>query len=288
MSTTAPYAASIVALLPVITEPILENKRLNIHTAIASNDNSTTPLILTYWPGSEPRATTIDDTILVSGSARFTTSNGTVTAFSDASFVNVVVAAENSGVIDPASDVTAIFFLTGMVLLIAPGEREFELETGCWSAEASTIVKWTAVCRFPPTKRWEHTVPPTIGSPASVRAKYDGHEGGKPIFIIEELTYLPKLLRSSPRKSTSTSPSSTPTTPSRLFGKGKKRTAAAADAGGNGSDPSGPSPKRPRIEDETPTVPPPGPTDAAGEPSRVTPAPSTPTPPKRVSKRRAT
>lgn len=64
--------------IPVITEPILENKRLNIHTAIVSHDNSTTPLILTYWPGSEPWATTVDDTILVSGSARFTPSNGTV------------------------------------------------------------------------------------------------------------------------------------------------------------------------------------------------------------------
>lgn len=127
--------------------------------------------------------------------------------------------------------------------MIAPGEREFELETGCWSAEvrfaALAIILNTAESSLSagfyyrqvdcclPIPSHEHTVPPSIGSPASVRAKYDGHEGGNPIFIIEELTYLPKLLRSSPRKSMSTSPSSTPTTPSRLFGKGKKRTAAA-------------------------------------------------------------
>jgi len=84
------------------------------------------------------------------------------------------------------------------------------------------IVKWSAVCRFPSTKWWENTVPPTIGTPASVRARYEGHQGGKPIFTIQDLTYLPKLLCTSPRKATSGP--STPTTPSHLF-KGKKRSA---------------------------------------------------------------
>jgi len=289
MSQTAPYAASVVALLPVINEPVLDAKRLTIHTAIAaSNDNSTTPLILTYWPGSEPRAAGIDDTVLVSGSARFTASNNVLTAFSEASFVNVIIASENSSAVDPASDATAIFFLTGMVLMIAPGDREFELETGCWSSEASTVVKWTAVCRFPSTKRWEHTVPPAISTPASVRAKYDGHEGGKPIFIIEELTYLPKLLRSSPRKSTSASPSSAPAVPNRLFGRGKKRTAAPDSTDEKQSGLSEPSPKRVRFEDNTPSESPCDPTSTAeGASSRDTSAPSTPTPVMRACKRRA-
>jgi hypothetical protein len=104
------------------------------------------------------------------------------------------------------------------------------------STQASSIVKWSAVCRFPSTKRWENTVPPTVGTPASVRARYEGHQGGKPIFIIEDLTYLPKLLRTSPRKATSGP--STPTTPSRLF-KGKKCLANSDSEG-----PSTPSPKR--------------------------------------------
>jgi len=62
-------------------------------------------------------------------------SNGSVTGFVDASFVNVSVAGDDVGVVDPVSDMTAIFHLTGMVLLIAPGEREFELETGAWASE---------------------------------------------------------------------------------------------------------------------------------------------------------
>jgi len=95
-------------------------------------------------------------------------------------------------------------------------------------------VKLSAVCRFPSTKRWENTIPPAIGTPA---ARYEGHERGKPIFTIEDLTYLPKLLRASPRKTTSASSGSTPTTPSRLF-KGKKR------SGDSSEGPSTPSLKR--------------------------------------------
>jgi len=226
----------------------LDAKRLTLHSAIASSDNSTTPIVISYWPGSEPRATGANDLVMISASVRFTASNGNVTAFADASFVNTIVAADDTGVVDPASDVTAIFHLTGMVTLIAPGEREFELETGAWATEASTVVKWSAVCRFPSTKRWENTVPPTIGTPASVRARYEGHEGGKPIFTIEDLTYLPKLLRASPRKATSAS-SGTPTTPSRLF-KGKKR----SRSGDCSEGPSTPSPKRLRTDIDVPVT----------------------------------
>ena len=42
---------------------------------------------------------------------------------------------EEAGVVDPASDVTAIFFLTGVVASHLPGEWEFVLETGSWSSE---------------------------------------------------------------------------------------------------------------------------------------------------------
>jgi len=77
----------------------------------------------------------LDDTVFMSGSIRFTASNGTVTAISDASYVNAVVDAEHASILDPASDLTAIFFLTGMVLSDIPSKREFILETGSWSTE---------------------------------------------------------------------------------------------------------------------------------------------------------
>jgi hypothetical protein len=97
MSQTTPYAASDVALLPVINESILDAKQLTIHTVImALNDNSMTLLILTYWPGSEPQAAGIDDTVLVSGSAHFTASNNVLMAFSEALFVNRGVHVEKS------------------------------------------------------------------------------------------------------------------------------------------------------------------------------------------------
>lgn len=135
MSSTAPYSSSIIALIPVMEGPSLDAKRLCLHSAIASSDNSTTPIVVSYWPGSEPRAAGINDLAMISASVRFTNSNGSVAAFADASFVNVIVAGDDADIVDPASDATAIFHLTGMVTLIAPGEREFELETGAWATE---------------------------------------------------------------------------------------------------------------------------------------------------------
>ncbi|KAF8287352.1 hypothetical protein DL93DRAFT_2234571, partial [Clavulina sp. PMI_390] len=125
--------------------------------------------------------------------------------------------------------------------------------------------------------------------PASVRARYDGHLGGKPIFVIEDLTYLPKLLRAgaSPRKGNNSSGPSTPSTPTRLFG-GKKRPSSAADAEGEG--PSTPSPKR--IRTREPVVEAPDLSLQAGtsdQASATTATPPSPVPKKReASKRRST
>ena len=135
MSFVAPYSSSIVAVLPVLTAPQLESKRMVLHGTVASPHDSTVPIMVSYWPGSEPRAAALDDTVLISASVRFTASNGTVTAISDASFVNVLVEAERADLLDPASDCTAVFFLTGMVLSDLPAKREFILETGSWSPE---------------------------------------------------------------------------------------------------------------------------------------------------------
>lgn len=135
MSASAPYSASVVAVVPVLTEPCLENKRMTFHSAFATDDDSTTPAAFSYWPGSEPRATQVNDTVLSSASVRFSNANKTLTAFCESTFVNVLVPSEDSGAVDPASDVTAIFFLTGVVTAHLPGEREFVLETGAWSSE---------------------------------------------------------------------------------------------------------------------------------------------------------
>lgn len=139
MSFVAPYSSSVVAVLPVLTSPQLEAKRMVFHGAIAGLDDSSTPVMVSYWPSSEPRAAALGDTVFISASIRFTTSNGTTTAISDASYVNVLVDAERAHILDPASDNTAVFFLTGMVLSDLPVKREFVLETGCWSTEVYCI-----------------------------------------------------------------------------------------------------------------------------------------------------
>ncbi len=77
---------------------------------------------------SEPQAAGVNDLAMISASVRFTTSNGTVTAFADASFVNVIVAGNDADIVDPASDATAIFHLTGMVTLIARGSGNLSLK----------------------------------------------------------------------------------------------------------------------------------------------------------------
>jgi len=101
MSSAAPYSSSVVALIPVLEDPSLDAKRLTLHSAIASSDNSTTPIVISYWPGSEPRATGANDLVMISASVRFTASNSNVTAFADASFVSTIVAADDIGVVDP-------------------------------------------------------------------------------------------------------------------------------------------------------------------------------------------
>lgn len=135
MSASAPYSASVVAVVPILTEPVLENKRMTFHSAFATDDGSTTPAAFNYWPGSEPRAAQINDMVLSSAGVRFSNANKTLTAFCESSFINVLVASEEAGAVNPASDVTAIFFLTGVVTSHLPGEREFVLETGSWLSE---------------------------------------------------------------------------------------------------------------------------------------------------------
>ena len=121
--------------------------------------------------------------------------------------------------------------------------------------KASTIVKWSALCCFPGTKRWENTQAPAVGSPAQIRGRFEGCDGGCPIFSIEELVYLPKPnTRASPRKGAATSSPGPLTPPGRLFGRGKKRSAAAVEADAGSEGPSTPSPKRCRAARATPAT----------------------------------
>lgn len=145
MSFSVPYSASIVAILPVNTAPTVVSKRRVFESGIANSSAlgesmapPSIPLSVSYWTGAEPSATALDDVIFISGSAHFAMSNGAVKAISEATFINVIV---KNGVesFDPASDTLAMFFLTGMVLSDTPGEREFALETGCWSSEVCVM-----------------------------------------------------------------------------------------------------------------------------------------------------
>lgn len=128
------YSASVVTVAPVLLPPSLLNKHLTITSAIANKDHSTAPIHFTYWPGSEPRAAQEGDTVFISGSVCAAVTNGVITFLSSATFVNVIIAGEDAGCVDPASDMTAIFSLTGVVTSHAAGEREFTLETGAWDS----------------------------------------------------------------------------------------------------------------------------------------------------------
>jgi hypothetical protein len=90
---------------------------------------------LSYYPGVEPRAVQDEDMVLALGSLKVTYSNRIITLFSDASTVNVIVAAENVMSVDPASDVTCVIATTGLCLCLEPGDRGFVLETGAWNME---------------------------------------------------------------------------------------------------------------------------------------------------------
>ena len=72
---------------------------------VATSDSCTTPAAFNYWPGSEPRAAQINAIIRFSAGVRFTDSNKTLMAFCDSSFIP----SDDSGTVDPAYDVTAIF-----------------------------------------------------------------------------------------------------------------------------------------------------------------------------------
>jgi len=49
--------------------------------------------------------------------------------------MNAVFDAKCVSILDSVSDLTAIFFLIGIVLSNIPSKREFILETGSWSTE---------------------------------------------------------------------------------------------------------------------------------------------------------
>jgi hypothetical protein len=141
------YSASFVGLLPVIGSPEAVNKRMMLTSAVATEEQDTYPLHVSYYAGVEPRAAQDEDMVLASGSLKVTFSNGVVTLFSDASTMNVVVASKHvsKGVVDPASDATCIISTTGICLHIEPGDRGLSLQTGAWNSE---VCPFTLILRI--------------------------------------------------------------------------------------------------------------------------------------------
>jgi len=68
-----------------------------------------------------------------------------------------------------------------------------------------------------------------MNSPVWVHGQLIGQEGGIPVLPIDELTYIPKLTGSTPRRATTASASSYPTTMRHLFRGHKRKSDDAAD-----------------------------------------------------------
>lgn len=86
-----------------------------------------------------------------------------------------------------------------------------------------------------------NTSPPSLNSPAQVRGQLIGQEDGIPVLRIDELTYLPKLAGSTPRRTAKASPSGSPTPARRLFGGRKRKSDDAADDATDLTSDAGPS-----------------------------------------------
>jgi hypothetical protein len=85
-----------------------------------------------------------------------------------------------------------------------------------------------------------NTSPPSPNSPAQVRGQLIGQENGIPVLRIDELTYLPKLAGSTPRRTTQASASSSPAA-GRIFGGRKRKLDDAAGDATDHSAEAGPS-----------------------------------------------
>ena len=89
------------------------------------------------------------------------------------------------------------------------------------------LAHFKATIHLPPTRRWERTNPPSLGSSASVRAIFAFVDAGAVNYDVAELTYLRAAIASTPRK-TATS-QSIPASPSPSGNPWKRRVTLMVD-----------------------------------------------------------
>ena len=140
-----PTSASISGIFAVLSSPTLgvanedasaRAKRLTFSSAIAHSDESMPclPCTISYYPGSEPLATSKGDVVFITGSFRTTVVDGNASAVIEANFVNRLLTGDQS--FTPASPSIACLHFIGTVIDI--NDRTFTVDSGCWSSEGTT------------------------------------------------------------------------------------------------------------------------------------------------------
>ena len=136
-----PFSASISGIFAVLSSLTLcvanedaRAKCLSFSSAIAHRDDSMPclPCTISYYPGSEPLATSKGDVVFITGSFRTVGGgNGKVSAVIEANFVNRLLTGDQA--FSPASPSIACLHFIGMVIDI--NNRTFTVDSGCWSTE---------------------------------------------------------------------------------------------------------------------------------------------------------
>jgi hypothetical protein len=115
LAMSAPYSSSIELIVPVSMEPTMDGKKKTFESAFTSvvadhedNDIATNAghvgLTASYWPNVAVRRSAVqNDVAFVAGSIRFTSSDGVLEAWCEATRVNRLTSASLPGILSLAS-----------------------------------------------------------------------------------------------------------------------------------------------------------------------------------------
>jgi hypothetical protein len=133
MGSNSPLSASITAMMPAMSAPVVQAQQLSFPSAIGSEGEDTLPLNVTSFTVNSPHTLSKDAIAFVLGSVRIQKIGNDFMGTVDATSVNTILPADHITSLDPNNNSTPTFQLTGLVTSVAP--CSFTIETGHCSFE---------------------------------------------------------------------------------------------------------------------------------------------------------
>ncbi|KAF9504940.1 hypothetical protein BS47DRAFT_1368453 [Hydnum rufescens UP504] len=156
MGLNSPLSASITAIMPEMSMPTVQAQHLSFPSVIGSDSEDTLALNISFFIGNMPHTITEDTITFISGLIRIQKTPDEFIGTIDTVSINMILNADHMSSLDPDSNSTAMFQLTGSVTAVT--DCSFTIEMGHYSFEELTYFPCSPTTSTPsptrsPTKK---------------------------------------------------------------------------------------------------------------------------------------